>query len=224
MTGRVTRDSGFAEAHAATGLFNSWSDSLKRQNVIEAECAFPECLCHVVDAVFAHDVECKASGTGYDSWVISDPALVLVEGHVANMMVAVLNAPMRPDGGGPNSCWEIFGGRDVEGDLPALSPQARHGRTQQGAPGDADDGLDATMPLGCGQGIACGKDFDGAILCARPPLSRDITLSTVAVLSVTMPTASNSLGWFAFTWTRTSLPVWRATSNVFLTVQGVQGE
>lgn len=33
--------------------------------------------------------------------------------------------------------------------------------------GDADDGLDVGMPLGCGQGVADGKDLDPAVLLAR---------------------------------------------------------
>ena len=32
--------------------------------------------------------------------------------------------------------------------------------------GDSDDGLDEGVPLGCGQGVADGKDLDGAVLLA----------------------------------------------------------
>jgi hypothetical protein len=136
--------------------------------VIEAECAVPESLCHVGDSVFAHDVEGEAAGAGHDAGVIADATFVLVEGHVSNIVVAVFDAPMPADGCGPSGCREICCGRDVEGDLPAFGPQAGCGRAQQGAAGDADDGLDVRMPLGRGQGLACGKDFDGAVLGSRP--------------------------------------------------------
>jgi hypothetical protein len=50
------------------------------------------------------------------------------------------------------------------GDLATLIPHAGGGAAQPGVAGDADDGLDEGGPLGLGQGVADGKDFDGAIL------------------------------------------------------------
>lgn len=135
--------------------------------MIEAECAVPECLCHVGDSIFAHDVEGEAAGADHDAGVIADATFVFVERHVADIVVTVLDAPMPPDGGGPDGCGESCGGRNVEGNLPAFVPQASRGRPHQCAAGDADDGLDAAMPFGRGQGIACWKNFDGAVLVAR---------------------------------------------------------
>ncbi len=134
--------------------------------MIEAESAVPERLSDVCDAVFAQDVEGEAASAGHDAWVVADPATVLVEGNIANIMVPILYAPMAPDGGGPCGRLESGRGREVVGDFTALVPHAGGGGAEQGAAGDADDGLDEGLPFGRGQGIAHRKDFDGTVLLA----------------------------------------------------------
>jgi len=134
--------------------------------MIEAECAVPESLGDVGDGVLSHDIEGEAAGAGHDAGVVADTASVLVAGDIADIVVSVLDAPMPSDGGGPCGRRETGGGRDVVGDLAAFAPHARGGGAEQGVAGDADDGLDDGMPLGRGQGIAGGKDFDGAVLLA----------------------------------------------------------
>ena len=85
--------------------------------MIEAESAVPEGLSHIGNAVLAHDVEGEAAGAGHDAGVVSDAAFVLVAGDIADIMVAVFDAPMASDGGGP------IGLRNYS--LPFISHNAR---------------------------------------------------------------------------------------------------
>lgn len=134
--------------------------------MIEAERAVPEGLSDVGDAVFSQDVEGETACPCHDAGVVADTAFVLFAGNVADIVVAVFDAPMASDGGAPCGWREAGGGGEIVGDLAALIPQAGGGGSEQGVAGDADDGLDEGMPLGCGQGVAGGKDFDGAVLLA----------------------------------------------------------
>lgn len=138
--------------------------------MIEAESAVPEGLGDVGYSVFADDVEGEAAGSSHDAGVAADAAAIFVAGNVADIMVAVLDAPMASNGGGPRGRRKVGGGRDVVGDLTAFVPHAGSGGTEQGVAGDADDGLDEGLPLGRGQGIADGKDFDGAVLLSGSPV------------------------------------------------------
>ncbi len=61
----------------------------------------PEGVCDVGEGVLAQDVEGEAAGTGDDAGVAADAALVLAAGHVADVVVAVLDAPVPADGSGP---------------------------------------------------------------------------------------------------------------------------
>jgi len=70
------------------------------------------------------------------------------------------------DDGGPRSCREALGGRNIIGDLAAIAPQAGRGGSEQGVTGDAYDGLDEGLPLGLGQDFPDRKYLDGAILLA----------------------------------------------------------
>jgi hypothetical protein len=134
--------------------------------VIEVECSVPECICDVGDAVFPQDIEGETACPCHDAGVVTDATLVFVAGDVADVVVAVFDGPMSSDGVTPLGCCEVGGGREVVGDLAALIPQAGGGGSEQGVAGDADDGLDEGVPLGRDQGIADGKDFDGAVLLA----------------------------------------------------------
>ena len=138
--------------------------------MIEAEGAIPERLGDVCDAVFAHDVEGEAARAGHDAGVVADPAAVLVEGNVPDVMVAVFNAPMTSDGGGPFGRGEAGGAGEIVGDFTTLAPHAGSGGAQQGPAGDADDRVDERMPFGPGQVIADGKDVDGTVFLAGSAL------------------------------------------------------
>ena len=138
--------------------------------MIEAESAVPEGLCHIGNAVLAHDVEGEAAGAGHDAGVISDAAFVLVAGDIADIMVAVFDAPMASDGGGPIGRRETGGGRNIVGDLATLVPQAGGGGMEQGTPGDTDDGLDEGLPLCLDQGITDREHLDGAVFLAGAAL------------------------------------------------------
>jgi hypothetical protein len=132
--------------------------------VIEAEGAVPEGLCDVGNAVFPQDVEGETACSCHDTGVVSDAAFVLIAGDVTDVVVTVFDAPMASDGVAPCSWREAGGGGEVVGDLAALIPQAGGRGSEQGVAGDADDGLDEGLPLGCSQGVADGKDLDGAVL------------------------------------------------------------
>ena len=110
------------------------------------------------------DVEREASGSCDDAGVVANSAPILVARHVPDIMVSVLDGPMATDGGGPRGCGETGGGRNVVGNLTAFFPHAGVGGTKQGVSRDTDDGLDERVPLGGGQGLSGGKDFDGAVL------------------------------------------------------------
>src|SRR5271156_620932 len=93
--------------------------------MIEAEGAVPERLCDICDAVFAHDVEGEAAGSGHDAGVVADAAAILAEGNVADIMVPIFNSPMPANGGGPFAPREAVGGGEVVGDFTALGPHGR---------------------------------------------------------------------------------------------------
>ena len=112
----------------------------------------------------AQDIEGEASSAGHNSWVVADAAAILVTGHIADIVVAVFDAPMAANDVGPCAGAQAGGGGDVEGDLATLLPHTGGGAAQPGVAGDADDGLDDGAPLGLSQGLTDGKDFDAAIL------------------------------------------------------------
>ena len=183
--------------------------------MIGAESAIPEGPRHIGETVFAHDIEGEAACAGHDAGVVADAAFVLVARDVADIVVAVLDAPRAPDGGCPFGGGKTGGGRDVEGDLAALAPQAGGGGMEQGVSGDADDGLDEGPPLGPDQGVADREDLNNPIFLARSTLiTRERRVGGRAV-GGDGATVSSRLDWLAFTWTRRWLPVSRAISNVF---------
>ena len=134
--------------------------------MIEVKRVVPEGLSDVGDAVCPQDIEGKTACPCHDAGVVADTAFVFFAGNVADIVVAVFDAPMASDGGAPCGWREAGGGREVVGDLAALIPQAGGGGSEQGVAGDADDGLDEGMSVGRGQSVAGGKDFDSAVLLA----------------------------------------------------------
>ena len=100
--------------------------------------------------------------------------------------------PMAPNDVGPCAGAQSVSGGEVVGDLAALIPQAGGRTAQPGVAGDADDGLDEGGPLGLGQGLAGGIDFDGAMLLSGPALVCDAAVSAGACPAAMAPTASDS--------------------------------
>ena len=144
------------------------SDSLVSEDVIEVESTAPESPRDVCYEIVTDDVQGEASHPGHDAGVVADAAAILVAGDVADIVVAVLDAPMAPNDVGPCAGAQSVGGGDVIGNLAALIPQAGGRTAQPGVAGDADDGLDEGCPLGLGQGLADREDFDGAMLLSGP--------------------------------------------------------
>lgn len=175
----------------------------------------PERLFDVCDAVFAHDIEGEAAGAGHDAGVVADAAAILVEANVTDIMVPIFNSPVLANGGGPFPRREAVGGGEALSNFTALAPHAGGVRAEQGAASDADDSVDEGVPLGRGQSIDDGKDFDDAILLAGSSVVvRNCSICGYAV-SAMVQTASNRLGWFSFGWTCRWLPMSRAISKFF---------
>ena len=100
-----------------------------------------------------------------------DPAGVLAERAVADVMIAVLDAPMAADGRGASLGVE----RDlagVVGDLTPWPPQAGAGVPAQGAAGDAHDAGDERPPVGI-EAVGRGEDLDAAMLLATVGVAVD---------------------------------------------------
>src|SRR5918993_2356479 len=106
------------------------------KETVEAEGVGVDRLAHVADAVGAQDVERERAQAGEDAGLAPDAAGVLAERAVADVVVAVLDAPMAADGRGASPCIERYLA-GVVGDLAPLPPQAGAGVPAQGAAGDA---------------------------------------------------------------------------------------
>lgn len=75
--------------------------------MIEAEGIEVEFATDVMRAIGAEDVEGEASEAGEDCGFGSNTAVILEEGHVSNMMVAVFDTPVGADcgaGSGGGDC------------------------------------------------------------------------------------------------------------------------
>ena len=94
---------------------------------------------------------------GGDAGIISNAAAILVGGDVANVVVAVFDAPVASDDVGPCAGLQAGGGGDVAGDLAALIPHAGGGTAQPGAAGDADDGVDEGAHSVSARALPTGK-------------------------------------------------------------------
>ena len=124
-------------------------------------------MCDVFDAVVTQDVEGEASGAGEDAGVVSNSAFVLAVGDIADMVVAVLDAPMVSDDVAEGGGGQARSGADVIGGLAARIPHSGGGVSDPGVADDADRGFDEVGPIGSGQGLADGEDFGCARLLSR---------------------------------------------------------
>jgi hypothetical protein len=115
--------------------------------VVEVEGVEVEFSADVLGAIGAKDVEGEASASGEDSRFCANSTVIFEEGYVTDIMAAVLNAPVRPDGGtggggGHRRLAGIkrgFGGRVPKAGFGVFAPgQATH-------PGGGDD---QAIPIG----------------------------------------------------------------------------
>src|SRR3954467_4159645 len=117
------------------GLFSSLIWQAAGQELVEAEGVDVDRLAHVADPAGAQDVERERAQPGEDAGLAPDAAGVLAQDAIAHVVVAVLDAPVRPDrppeGGGVQP--DLAG---VEGDLLGPGPQPGAGVP---APGQAPD-------------------------------------------------------------------------------------
>jgi hypothetical protein len=67
--------------------------------VVEVEGVDVEFSADVLGAIGTQDVEGEAPASGEDGWFCANSAVVFEEGHVTDIMAAVLDAPVRADGG-----------------------------------------------------------------------------------------------------------------------------
>src|ERR687894_659720 len=96
-------------------------------------------LADVLDAIGAQDVEGGGADAGHSAGPLPDPAVVFAQGHIPNIMVPVLNTPVRAHsvGEGLGVETDLTG---VTADLLARRPQAGTGVVLEGQtrdPGDA---------------------------------------------------------------------------------------
>src|SRR5215211_7118513 len=109
--------------------------------MVEAEGVGVDGLAHVADAAGAQDVERERAQPGEDAGLAPDPAVVLAQDAVADVVVAVLDAPVRPDRP-PEALGLEVDLADVVGDLAPGAPQAGAGvlaPAQARDPGHAGD-------------------------------------------------------------------------------------
>jgi len=104
-------------------------------------------LADVLDTFGAQDIEGGGADAGHPTGLLPDPAVVLAQGHIPNIMVLILNSPMRADGAGEGLGIEV----DLAGitaDLLAARPQTGPGVFLEGQARDPGDAGDQRLPLG----------------------------------------------------------------------------
>jgi hypothetical protein len=101
-------------------------------------------LANVLDIFGAQDVEGGGADAGHRAGPLPDPTVVLAQGHIPNVMIAIFNSPVRANGAGEGLGIEA----DLAGviaDLLARRPQAGPGVLLEGQARDAGD---QRLPLG----------------------------------------------------------------------------
>jgi hypothetical protein len=115
--------------------------------VVEVEGIEVEFSTDVLDTIGAQDVEGEASASSEDSWFCANSAVVFEEGHVAHIMAAVLNAPVRADGGtGGGGRHRRLAG--IKRGLGGRVPKAGFGVFAPGQARHLGGGDDQTIPTG----------------------------------------------------------------------------
>src|SRR3954447_4494433 len=137
------------------------------QELVEAEGVGVDGLAHVADAAGAQDVERERAQPGEDAGLAPDPAGVLAQGAVAHVVVAVLDAPVRPD-----RPPEVLGVEpdlaDVVDDLAPGAPQAGAGVLAPAQARDAGRAGDRPPPSRREPALHL-EDLDAPVLLAALP-------------------------------------------------------
>ena len=117
----------------------------------------------------AQDIGGEAAQAGEDAGVCTDARPVFVEGDIAQIVVAVFDAPVVADG---LACLVGIDGLagQVEAGFAGGFPLPGRGVDSQNAPFDADDGGDQATPVGAGDDVIGVKDCDGARFVAVTPI------------------------------------------------------
>src|SRR5215207_2503205 len=115
--------------------------------MVEAESVGVDGLADVADTIGAQDVERERAQAGEDAGLAPDAAVVLAQDAVAHVVVAVLDAPVRPDRA-PEALGRQLDLADVVGDLAAGLPQAGAGVLAPGKARDPGGTGDHRLPLG----------------------------------------------------------------------------
>lgn len=104
---------------------------------------------------------CPHTQAGEDARIVADTGGVLAEGHIARIVVAVLDAPMGADGIGASACRDGSGGQIIGGGGGHV-PQAGFAVALVCGPCHHDDGGDEVLPFGSGDRRGSVEDGNGA--------------------------------------------------------------
>src|SRR4051794_32216941 len=138
---------------------------------VEAEGVDVDGLAHVADPVGAQDVERERAQPGEDAGLAPDAAGVLAQDAVADVVVPVLDAPVRPDGP-PEGRRVQPGLAGVEGDLLAPGPQPGAGVLAPGQARDPGRAGDPRPPVRV-EAALHREDLDAPVLLAAVPTAVD---------------------------------------------------
>jgi hypothetical protein len=154
--------------------------------MVEAEGVDVDGLAHVADPAGPQDVERERAQPGEDAGPAPDPAVVLAQDAVAHVVVAVLDAPVRPDR--PPEGRRVqpdLGG--VERDLPAPGPQPGAGVLAPAQARDPGRAGDHPPPLGREPIGGWLEDLDAPVLLAAVPAAVDRLVPVERVLLGAQP-------------------------------------
>jgi len=113
----------------------------------------------IANVIEAQDVGGERAQAGEDAGIAADAAGILGKAAVADVVGAVLDAPMVADGLGADGGWQDDVG-DKPGGLAGGAPQTGRGGAGEHVASDADDRVDMVSPLGIGQAVARREDLD----------------------------------------------------------------
>ena len=130
--------------------------------MIEAERIAIERLADIADAIRPQDVEREGPQASDHARLAADAAVILTKDLVTNIVGAVLNTPVAPNGLSEAGRWQRHLARIV-GHLLARPPQARLGVLHPGEARDAGHRGDQGLPLRIEAALGL-EDFDSAVL------------------------------------------------------------
>ena len=122
-------------------------------------------ICDIAHIIEAQDVGGERAQAGEDAGIAADAAGVLGEAAVADVVGAILDAPVVADGFGAGGGWQNDVA-DKQGGLTGSAAKSGCGG-QVDVPIDADDRADMASPLGVGQAVARREHLDQTGLVAR---------------------------------------------------------